>query len=415
MEDQLKTDFLKIIRNSKFSNKNIKLKEDYLNKFIESGFPNKNHENWKFSDINQIIKKKIGDLSFYNDYSLSNEVNSSDFVDGLEHNKIVFINGRIEKIDFEYEDKDKIEILDELEVKKNLDKINSLINLNNAFANKFYKIIIKKNYIFQKPLIIYHITNNKIKSKNINLRLDFLLERNSSLKIIDMFNDKSEKNFINIFYNFELNQDSILKNYKIDKIENNNIKYSYNNIEQDTNSISETFVLSSGSNFIKNEFNCNLNGKYSSAFINGIISLKKLQHHEIKSNINHLIDNTKSYQLIKSVLEEDSKGVYQGKIFVNSKAQKTDGYQLSKAILLNKTSEFNAKPELEIYADDVKCSHGSASGSLNENSIFYLMSRGLNYREAKELLINGFLLDVVEKITDSEVKNLIKNIIGLKE
>ena len=415
MEEQLKTDFLKIIRNSKFSKNNIKLKEDYLNKFIESGFPNKNNESWKFSDINQIIKKKIGDLSFYNDYSLSNEVNSSDFIDGLEHNKIVFINGRIEKIDFGYEDKDKIEILDELEVKKNFDNINSLINLNNAFANKFYKIIIKKNYIFKKPLIIYHITNNKIKSKNINLRLDFLLEKNSSLKIIDMFNDKSEKNFINIFYNFELSQDSILKNYKIDKIENNNIKYSYNNIEQDTNSISETFVLSSGSNFIKNEFNCNLNGKYSSAFINGIISLKKIQHHEIKSNINHLIDNTKSYQLIKSVLEEDSKGVYQGKIFVNSKAQKTDGYQLSKAILLNETSEFNAKPELEIYADDVKCSHGSASGSLNENSIFYLMSRGLNYREAKELLINGFLLDVVEKITDSEVRNLIKNMIGLKE
>ena len=415
MEEQLKTDFLKIIRNSKFSKNNIKLKEDYLNKFIESGFPNKNNENWKFSDINQIIKKKIGDLSFYNDYSLSNEVNSSDFIDGLEHNKIVFINGRIEKIDFGYEDKDKIEILDEVEVKKNFDNINSLINLNNAFANKFYKIIIKKNYIFKKPLIIYHITNNKIKSKNINLRLDFLLEKNSSLKIIDMFNDKSEKNFINIFYNFELNQDSILKNYKIDKIENNNIKYSYNNIEQDTNSISETFILSSGSNFTKNEFNCNLNGKYSSAFINGIISLKKIQHHEIKSNINHLIDNTKSYQLIKSVLEEDSKGVYQGKIFVNSKAQKTDGYQLSKAILLNETSEFNAKPELEIYADDVKCSHGSASGSLNENSIFYLMSRGLNYREAKELLINGFLLDVVEKITDSEVKNLIKNMIGLKE
>ncbi len=415
MEEQLKADFLKIIKNSKFSKDNIKLKEGYLNKFIESGFPNKNHENWKFSDLNQIIKKKIGDLSFYNDYSLSNEVNSSDFIDGLEHNKIVFTNGRIEKIDFEYEEKDKIEILDELEIKKQFDNINSLINLNNAFANKFYKIIIKKNYALKKPLIIYHITNNKIKSKNINLRLDFLLEKNSSLKIIDMFNDKSDKNFINIFYNFELNENSILKNYKIDKIENNNIKYSYNNIEQDTNSVSETFILSSGSNFIKNEVNCNLNGRYSSAFINGILLLKKLQHHEIKSNINHLIDNTKSYQLIKSVLEEDSKGVYQGKIFVNSKAQKTDGYQLSKAILLNETSEFNAKPELEIYADDVKCSHGSASGSLNENSIFYLMSRGLNYREAKELLINGFLLDVVEKITDSEIKNLIKNMIGLKE
>ena len=83
--------------------------------------------------------------------------------------------------------------------------------------------------------------------------------------------------------------------------------------------------------------------------------------------------------------------------------------------MLNKESEFNAKPELEIYADDVKCSHGSASGSLNEDSIFYLMSRGLNYQEAKKLLINGFLLDVIEKITDTEIKNLIKNIMNLKQ
>ena len=83
--------------------------------------------------------------------------------------------------------------------------------------------------------------------------------------------------------------------------------------------------------------------------------------------------------------------------------------------MLDENSEFSSKPELEIYADDVKCSHGSASGSLNEDSIFYLMSRGLNYQEAKKLLINGFLLDVVEKITDSEIKNLIKNIMSLKQ
>ena len=83
--------------------------------------------------------------------------------------------------------------------------------------------------------------------------------------------------------------------------------------------------------------------------------------------------------------------------------------------MLDETSEFNAKPELEIYADDVKCSHGSASGSLDENSIFYLMSRGLNYQQSKELLINGFLLDVIEKITDTEIKNFVKNIIRLKE
>ena len=113
-------------------------------------------------------------------------------------------------------------------------------------------------------------------------------------------------------------------------------------------------------------------------------------------------------------LEKDSKAVYQGKIFVNSEAQKTDGYQLSKAILLDETSEFNAKPELEIYADDVKCSHGSASGSLDENSIFYLMSPRLSYQQSKELLINGFILDVIDKITDLKLKT-VKNMIGLKE
>ena len=415
MKEQLQIDFNNTIKTSSFSKRDIELKQSSLNEFIKTGFPNRKHENWKFSDINQIIKKNIGDLSFYNDYSFSNKIDKSVFVEEFEHNKIVFINGRIEKIDFDYEKKDKIEIIDELEIKHRSNKFNSLIDLNKAFTNKSYKILIKKDYKLAKPLIIYHTTNDKIKSKNVNLRLEFKLEENSSLRLIDLFNDNSEKNFLNIFYNFDLKQDSILKNYKIDKIKNKNVKYSFNNIEQDTNSVSETFVLSSGSHFFKNEINCNLKGKYSSAFINGIFSLSDDRHHEIRTTINHLTENTKSYQLIKSILDDSSKAVYQGKIFVNSEAQKTDGYQLSKAILLDKASEFNAKPELEIYADDVKCSHGSASGSLNEDSIFYLMSRGLSYQQSKELLINGFLLDVIEKITDSEIKHLIKNLIGIKE
>ena len=242
-----------------------------------------------------------------------------------------------------------------------------------------------------------------------------ILEKNSSLKLIDYFYDDSNDNFLNIFYSFDLAKDSILKNYKIDHKDNKNLKYSYNHIDQSENSVSETFILSSGSSYLKHEINCNLNEKYSSAFVNGILKLDDIKNHEIKTNINHLNENTKSYQLVKSVLGKASKAAYQGKISVNSIAQKTDGYQLSKCILLDKTSEFNAKPELEIYADDVKCSHGSASGSLNEDSIFYLMSRGLNYEQSKELLINGFLLDVIEKITDSETKNLIKNTLGLKE
>ena len=415
MSEQLQSDFDKLVKTSKFSNEEIQFKKNFLNNFIKKGFPNRKQEDWKFLDISQIIKKNISNLSYFNDYSQSNKIDPSIYVDGLEHNKIIFINGRIEKIDFNFEDQNKIEIIDETKKDISFDYENSLIDLNSAFTDKVFKILIKKNYSLKKPLIIYHSTNDKIKSTNINLRLDFELGENSCLKLIDYFSNNTAKNFINIFYNFNLEKDSILKNYKIDKFINNNLKYSFNNIEQDNNSVSETFILSAGSDYFKNEINCNLNGEYSSAFINGIFSLKENQQHEIRTTINHLVENTKSYQLIKSVLGKNSKSAYQGRIFVNSKAQKTDGYQLSKAILLDETSEFNAKPELEIYADDVKCSHGSASGSLDENSIFYLMSRGLNYQQSKELLINGFLMDVVEKITDVEIKNLITNIIGLKQ
>ena len=318
MIEQVKIDFEKTFKSSAFSESDVESKKVFLNKFIEKGFPNKKFENWKFSDINQIIKKNIGELSFYNNYSLSNKIDTSIFIDGLEHNKIVFINGRVEKIDFTFEDKDKIEINEDSKPKDKLENNNSLIDLNSAFINKSYKILIKENYSLNKPLIVYHTSNNKVESKNINLRLEFELEQNSSLRLIDLFNDNSKKNFINIFYNFDLKKDAVLKNYKIDKTQNKNIKYSFNNINQDENSISETFILSAGSDFMKNEINCNLTGKYSSAFVNGIFSLTNNQQHEIRTTINHLTENSKSYQLIKSVLGKESKAIYQGKILVNS-------------------------------------------------------------------------------------------------
>ena len=415
MEEQIKIDFEKKLKDFSYSDQEKKFKETNFKEFLKQGFPNRKLENWKFSDLNQIIKSNIGELTFYNDYKKENQIDKIELISELEHNKIIIVDGKIEKIDFKFEDKDKIEILVEQGEETIKENINSLINLNNAFSNKFCKIIIKKNYSLKKPLVIYHSTNKNTQSKNTNSRIDFKLEENACLRLIDIFKDYSEKNFLNIYYNFELDKSSILKNYKIDKSINNNVKYSYNNVKQQANSISETFILSSGSKFFKNEINCDLLGQHSSAFVNGIFDLDDENHHEIKSNINHLVENTKSYQLVKSVLEKKSKAVYQGKIFVSSEAQKTDGYQLSNAILLSENSEFNAKPELEIYADDVKCSHGSSSGSLDENSIFYLMSRGLNYKEAKKLLINGFLLDVIEKITDEEIKNLIKNLLGVKE
>jgi Fe-S cluster assembly protein SufD len=415
MEEQLKLDFDKIIKSLKLSDENIILRKKNLNEFIKSGFPNKRKEEWKFSDLNQIINSNIENLNFFNDTSSSAIDEKNFFIKNFEHNKIVYINGFVDSIDFGYEETNKIEVEEDLNLTKINNQNNTLISLNNALLSNYIKVIVKQNYHLNKPLIIYNITNEKLNSKAVNLRTDIILEKKSLIKIVTLSNDKSKDNFININQNFDISQDAILKNYKIDSIDNSNIKYFFNNINLEHNSIAETFIFSKGSKFNKNEINCNLNGKYSSAFINGVMNLNNSKHHEIKTNINHLVENTKSYQLVKSVLNDNSKGVYQGKIFVDSKAQKTDGYQLSKALLLSDNTEFDAKPELEIYADDVKCSHGSTSGNLDENAIFYMMSRGLNYQQSKNLLINGFLLDVVEKITDLEIKNLIKNIMEIKQ
>ena len=415
MEEKLKTDFDKVIKDLKLSKENIEVRKKDLNHFIKSGFPNRKKEEWKFFDLNQIINTNIKNLNFFNNVALANLDEKIQYVKNFEHNKIVFINGSIASIDFSHEEKNKIDVEKDLNLIKKNDKTNNLMSLNNALLSSYIKITVKENYPLNKPLLIYNITNKELNSTMVNLRTDIVLEDNSSIKLVTLSDDLSENNFININQNFKIAKNAILKNYKIDSNNNENIKYFYSNIDLEHNSLSETFIFSKGSKYIKNEINCNLNGEYSSSFINGVINLNESKHHEIKTNINHLVENTKSSQLVKCVLNDTSKGVYQGKIYVNSKAQKTDGYQLSKALLLSENTEFDAKPELEIYADDVKCSHGSTSGNLDENSIFYLMSRGLSYQQSKKLLINGFLLDVVEKITDPEIKVFIKEIMEIKE
>jgi len=414
MMEQLKIDFDKIIKSLKLSNENIDSRKKNFNQFVKNGFPNKRAEDWKFSDLNQIISSNINNLCFHRDEAL-NKIDESIFIDKFEHNKIIFINGVITDIDFSHEDETKVLLTKDLNQNENFKEVNALVSLNNALTTNYIRVTVKESYSLKKPLIVYNITTKELKSVALNLKTDVILEKNSSLRLINLFDDNSENNFINIVQNFDIAQDAVLKNYKIDYKINSNIKYCYNNINLAKNSVSENFIFSTGSEFIKNEINCNLNDEYSSAFINGIINLTNKQHHEIKTNINHLAENTKSYQLIKSVLNENAKGIYQGKIYVDAKAQKTNGYQLSKALLLNENTEFDGKPELEIYADDVKCSHGATSGNLDEDAIFYLMSRGLSHKQSKELLINGFLLDAVEKITDLEIKNLIKDMIGITE
>ena len=412
MQNEIKSIFEKSLNEGDFSSSQKNIKEKSFNRFIEQGFPNKRIEDWKFSDLNQIISANFENL----DFSKKNIDKSVDvdFINEFEHNKIIFVDGNISKIDFSYEDKDRFSIKHDLELDEQLNE-NALLNLNTAFLSSYIKFTVKKGYQFQKPLILYNYLTSDLVSHGLNLRMDINLEDGSSLDIVNIANQNAKNNFLNLRQKINIGKNSVLKNYSLDISPTSNIKYSFNDINLDKNSHLEYFILSKGSKFAKHDINCSLNNDHGSVSLNGIIDLDNEKHHEIKTSINHNEENCKSYQLIKSVLNENSKGVYQGKIYVNSKAQKTDGYQLSRALLLNDDVEFNAKPELEIYADDVKCSHGSTSGNIDENSIFYLMSRGLSHAQSKKLLTNGFLNEVIEKISNKNIKSLIKKLTGIQE
>ena len=215
MIEQLKIDFDKMVRNPEFSNENIDSRKKNFNQFVENGFPNKRIEDWKFSDLNQIISSNIENLRFQSDLDLG-KIDETIFIDKFEHNKMVFLNGIISNIDFSQEDETKISLTKDLNQSENFKEVNPLISLNNALTASYIRVTVKENYSLNKPLIIYNITTKDLKSTVLNLKTDIVLEKNSNLKVINLFDDNSENNFINIVQNFDIAQDAILKNYKID-------------------------------------------------------------------------------------------------------------------------------------------------------------------------------------------------------
>ena len=288
---------------------------------------------------------------------------------------------------------------------------NNLHSLNKALSLGGFVLKIKENYKCKKPIIIYNYFTSNLDNKIINNSNKIKLEQNSELILIEYIVTENSRFLKNTFENIEIKKNSLLKNFTIQKTNSNGYFYKHISGSQEYNSSYQNFILSSGLKFNKIEIDMNLKKENCNCFILSGLCLKNEEHQEIKTRINHLAKNCKSYQKIKNVLEENSTGVYQGKIFVKEIAQKTDAYQLSKALILDDNSEFNAKPELEIYADDVKCSHGSTSGSIDEDAIHYLMTRGIKLSKAKKLLINGFLSEIFENINESELKNFLEEII----
>ena len=392
-----------------------------FNIFQKKGFPSKKEENWKYTDLKTILNNNLNKLELPNHENTS-QYNSEWLLKNFEHNQIILVNGDFVSSTFSFEAKEKIKIKPlktVLKDKKDFKKIrdyfteqqNSLVSLNHALVHDGIFLEIEDNYSFKKPLIIYNFFNKFSENKILNNKNFISLGKNSQLNLLEYYKaEDSIKYFNNTIHHYSIQKNSILKKFSIDNNLDNSYNYHLTNVKSYSNSIFENFLFSSGSSFVKNEIHCDLLESFSSCFVNALIFLSKQQHHELKTNINHKHQHCKSSQLVKSILLDKSNGTYQGKIYVDKDAQKTNGYQLSKALILSENSTFNSKPELEIYADDVKCSHGSSTGNIDQNSIFYLMSRGLSKEQANKMLVEGFLNEAIETITEPNIQSLISKL-----
>jgi len=402
---KINSDEIDKIGNFTKEEKNFRLKNlDYFN---DIGFPNKKNEDWKFSDLKAIVSKNFSKLDIQLSKSKKQKV---DFIKDFEHNYIVVVNGELTISDFKYEEKSNITLRsftnDNYSNKK---EKNPLINLNHALSDKGFFLEIKENYKFKKILVIYYLFTKDLDENILNSKNRIKIGKNSELHLLDYFVNDSKKNFFNnVQEDIILENSAIFKNIYLQNSKSSGYFHKYSKNKLLTGSHYTSFIFPAGLKFNKLDLEFNLEGERSECNLQSASFLDGKEHQEIKTRINHLSPNCKSHQKVKNVLNAESKGVYQGKIFVKDVAQKTDAYQLSKAILLSESSEFDSKPELEIYADDVKCSHGSTSGNLDKDSIYYLMTRGLNQLESRQLLVNAFLNEIADTIKSNSIRNFIK-------
>ena len=385
--------------------KNFRIKN--LEFFKEAGFPNKRYEDWKFSDFKNIINSNFDEL---NTEKTSYNIKKINLLKHFDHNYVFLVNGNLHSSNFDHEDKSKIKISSCDKVLVNEISQNPLVCLNHALAVNGFYLEIEDNYKFKKVLVIYNFFTKNLKNKILNNKNKLKLKKNSELHVIEYTINESKSKFINnVYENIILEKNSKFKNLSIQNNKSEGFFHKFVNNKLFLNSNCSNLIFSSGLKFNKLDIECDLIEKNCRYDMLSALFLKKNEHQEIKTLVNHLATNCISNQKVKNVLSSESKGVYQGKIYVKDVAQKTDAYQLSNALLLDDNAEFNSKPELEIYADDVKCSHGSSSGNLDQDALYYLMTRGLNRDDSTKLLIKGFLYDIIEFIKSSTIKKFIES------
>ena len=385
-----------------------------MEKLIEDfQIPNKKIETWKYTDLQKFFEKNNFEPLINPDetktepVSIDSNILNNIFFDP-KINFIIFENGYLKKINIESNDLEikslDSNLEDKIFNKKNFTRNDSLLDINSFFLNHNLVIKVKKNTKLKKPISIFYY-NCEEEKYLINNRVNIILEENAEAEINEIFFSNNKSIYWNNVHNyFCLKKNSKLEHYKVQLESKNAVHSSSSSIDCENSSIYDNFIFSVGGNMSRIEVISSINAANIDFNIKGLYLAKTNQHHDITTLMQHKHPESKSNQHIKGILQKDSSGVFQGKVVVSQDAQKTDAFQFNQNLLLSENAEVNVKPELEIYADDVKCSHGATTGELDEQMLFYLRSRGLNKEEAKKILIEGFVNELFENVANKELK-----------
>ncbi|MBX9850139.1 MAG: Fe-S cluster assembly protein SufD [Cytophagaceae bacterium] len=382
--------------------------------FEKIGFPTLKNEEWKYTNISAALKKEF---SIETIPALTKADIEQYLIKNLKGNILVFVNGQLSQELSKIISPESGLIIkplaetdaDVLEKYFGKSSTNDAFTyLNTALSHQGTFIKIPKGKSLEEPVVLYFISDARKENIFIQPHNIFLIEENAEAKFVESYHTiGKESGFSNVITQIILRKDARAEYYKI---QNDSVTASHvgtTQVYQEGKSNFSSTTVSLNGNIIRNNLNIVLNAEHSEATMYGLYLLKGTQHVDNHTIADHAKPNCFSNELYKGILNDKSTGVFNGKIFVKQDAQKTNAFQSNKNILLSKDATMNTKPQLEIFADDVKCSHGATIGQLDEEPLFYLRSRGISEEKAKALLVIAFAQDIIDHIKIEALKEFL--------
>lgn len=397
-----------ILENLKQSNINAEITNSALDILDKSSFPTRKTEDWKYTRVNKLLKQE------YIQKEANSDFNASDYIDeSLDAINVFVVNGHYST---SLSDTNKTDGLFIEKISKNNVNYNTIANIeenifsaiNTAYVNDGLSISVQKNTKVKQPIHIINInTENNVFA---NPRTLIVVEQSSELEIIQTF---VTNNVENTFTN-ALTEVLVKENAKciITKVENEGEKCSIistDEIKQLNDSALQINTITKRQAFVRNGLNIAVDGQNCSTYLNGAYAPINGEHIDNHTRVDHLQPNCMSSEIYKGVLNDKSTGVFNGKVIVHVDAQKIEAYQKNNNVLISDNATMNAKPELEIFADDVKCSHGTTTGQFDEEAIFYLQARGISKNTAKQMLVEAFMDEVYNEIENESIRSFVKS------